>query len=300
MLNDLKQTSKQANKQTSKQANKQTSKQANKYFIASIILNILFLIVLSFAIYYARYSIINRFKPLFEKVNNLETNVDEMNPKPFIRKKEYININNAKENIDVLVLGNSLSLHGTVEGLWPQESGMAASKSENDYIHVLMKEISKNKNVGINLNVVNIAEFERNFKDFNFDVVSDLQSINPQYVIFQIGENVSRDEIAEYPELFKNKYIKLVGGFDNAVKIVCLPFWPDKNKNNIITDVGIQTGSFIVDLSHLGSGLDEKNLAESENKYDHPGVAAHPGDYGMKNIAMNVYSVFNAILKNKN
>jgi hypothetical protein len=26
------------------------------------------------------------------------------------------------------------------------------------------------------------------------------------------------------------------------------------------------------------------NLAKSENKYKHAGVAAHPGNYGMKNI----------------
>ena len=53
----------------------------------------------------------------------------------------------------------------------------------------------------------------------------------------------------------------------------------------------METGASLVDLSHLGSGLEPLNLARSENRYSHSGVAAHPGDYGMENIAKAVFAV---------
>lgn len=50
----------------------------------------------------------------------------------------------------------------------------------------------------------------------------------------------------------------------------------------------------MVDLSHLGSGADKQNYAESYKHYKQLGVGTHPGDYGMKNIADCLWTVFNA------
>jgi hypothetical protein len=273
-----------------------SSKQNNKLLVISITINICFAIVFSVGAYYKRDSIITRIRPYFRSSSNLEKEIAVMNPEPYIGKEEFINVTNSKNEITILVLGNSISLHGIVDGLWKYESGMAASSKEKDYVHVLVENISRTKKVGIKYIIVNIADFERNFGSFDFDRLTSLQNKNPQYIIFQIGENVSSTEITKHSDLFKQKYVSLINSFDNAIKIVCLPFWPDINKQVAITEVGIQTKSFIVDLSHLGNGIDEQNLAKSENKYSHTGVAAHPGDYGMNNIAMNIFSVFNAII----
>ncbi len=273
-----------------------SSKKINKLFVISITINICFFIVFSIGAYYMRDSIINIIKPYFRSSSNLEKDIAVMNPEPYIGKEEYINVTNSKKEITILVLGNSISLHGIVDGLWKYESGMAASSKEKDYVHVLVEKISRIKQVGIKYTIVNIADFERNFGSFDFDRLTSLKNQSPQYIIFQIGENVSSTEITEHSDLFKQKYISLVNSFGDATKIVCLPFWPDKNKQDAITEVGIQTKSFIVDLSHLGNGIDEQNLAKSENKYSHTGVAAHPGDYGMYNIAVNIFSVFNSII----
>lgn len=51
-----------------------------------------------------------------------------------------------------------------------------------------------------------------------------------------------------------------------------------------------------VDLSHLGSGVDPQNMAKSEGRYSIPGVAAHPGNYGMRNIANAIFSVARNII----
>jgi len=63
---------------------------------------------------------------------------------------------------------------------------------------------------------------------------------------------------------------------------------PRNNKKN---------NSHLVDLSRLGDGTDPLNLAKAEKKYKHPGVAAHPSDYGMKNIADALYATVNKIIK---
>ena len=86
-------------------------------------------------------------------------------------------------------------------------------------------------------------------------------------------------------------YCELIEGFKNSKRVVCIPFWPVKEKINIITDVAFSTGSRICDLSHLGSGIDPENFASSYKKYRKPGVGAHPGDIGMDRIAKNILCV---------
>ena len=44
-----------------------------------------------------------------------------------------------------------------------------------------------------------------------------------------------------------------------------------------------EVGAIFVDIGYLDR--DESNMARSERNYKHAGVAAHPGDKGMKAIA---------------
>ena len=116
----------------------------------------------------------------------------------------------------------------------------------------------------------------------------------------KVGENgkifggVSTKEIAQ--ELEK-QYAQLLANFPNSIKIICIPFWPDKNKQNVITKIAVDNNVYLVDLSHLGNGIDKKNYASSYRKYKQPGVGEHPGDYGMRNIANNLFTVINCTMK---
>src|SRR5438093_310492 len=60
-------------------------------------------------------------------------------------------------------------------------------------------------------------------------------------------------------------------------------FWADKTKDDLLQQACIAAGGTFVDLGALGK--DESNYARSERKFEHAGVAAHPGDKGMKAIA---------------
>jgi len=264
----------------------------------SIAFNLGMLLLFAFGLYFHRSALFKQIKPYFQRPIVPGSYAAKPDSTLFVGKEESINTTNAKSSIRILVLGNSVSLHEAVAGLWTHESGMAASEKNKDYVHLLMKKIASEKKVGVTFEVINIAEFERTFNSFNLNRFSALRARNPQYVIFQIGENIPCDEFPLISDQFKQHYMELVNYFGSATKIICLPFRPDMNKVYAITDVGIQTGAFIVDLSHLGNGLDEKNLAKKENTYNIPGVAVHPGDFGMENIAKNLFCVFNATLTN--
>ena len=208
-------------------------------------------------------------------------------------------INQDAETVEFLFLGNSLTYTGV-----PEEEpdkmrrGLTSTKIENDYVHRLVSLYAEKHNVNVKFSAVNIANFERGFveKDFSKDSADSLSLRyvhvkNPDFVIFQIGENVRQEDISKNGALFFERYCALVNGFENARKIVCLPFWPDKEKINVITEVALATDSMICDLSHLGSGLDPDNFASSYKKYKQPGVGSHPGDTGMDRIAKNIFSV---------
>lgn len=82
------------------------------------------------------------------------------------------------------------------------------------------------------------------------------------YVIVQICENVSHEDIQkENGEKFHTEYSNLLLEFSHSKKIITLPFLPDIDKINCITKVAIDNNCYLVDISHLGNGLDKTNFA---------------------------------------
>jgi hypothetical protein len=78
----------------------------------------------------------------------------------------------------MVVAGNSLAWHLAAEAIgWYQNNGMAASKPENDYAHLVFKmtdSIMPDKNV--RMRILNIADFERNFAGQIFTVINTFYS----------------------------------------------------------------------------------------------------------------------------
>jgi len=202
------------------------------------------------------------------------------------------------KTIKVAFIGNSITWHDPSEKIgWDHKAGMAASSIENDYVHRTVEKIARNKNVNVEFVVNNIADWEREFEDFDFSRIKGINNFKPDYTIFQLGENVAQADIEIKTDSFINNYISLINYIETKNnEIICLPFWYSKEKVQAITKVAIKTNSYLVDLSHLGNGLDKRNYVKSEMNYKHQGVAVHPGDFGMENISDNIYSIFNVIL----
>lgn len=278
----------------------------NRLVVLSILLNAVLIIAIGGYAYHKRDKIFKKIQSLFKTSHKeayqspREIALANFNNEPLLAVNDSMMVG-ADSTITFLFLGNSLTYTGVPEEEPDKENrGMASTKKEKDYVHVLLKTIADNNHLNIKYSVLNIAQFERTFSVHSFTIEKiKLASIQePDFLIVQIGENVAREDIVN-PEKFETEYIKLLSLFPHSKRIITIPFWPDKEKEYAITNVAIKSNSFLVDISHLGAGTDAKNFAASYRKYAEEGVGAHPGDYGMANIADCIYAIFNAIYCNQ-
>lgn len=105
-------------------------------------------------------------------------------------------------------------------------------------------------------------------------------------VIVAIGENVSEwttdDAKMKYAAAFDRLLTELRQHGKPAI-FVRSSFWANPAKDDIMRAASSDAAVTFVDLKALDR--DEANMARSERRFAHAGVAAHPGDQGMKAIA---------------
>ena len=214
---------------------------------------------------------------------------------------------NAVKTDRVLFLGNSITLHGPSESIgWTGNWGMAASAADKDYVHLVTQSLSQQYASASTANgpqtpqikIENIADFERQYTDYPVEEkLQDFLRFKPDLVIVAIGENV--------PDLFSEesktqfygsvtKLLRTIQANGNPTIVVRSCFWPNADKDAILKRATTDVSGIFVDISALSK--DDSNFARSERKIEHSGVAAHPGDNGMRAIAN---AIIDAIKKNK-
>ena len=188
----------------------------------------------------------------------------------------------------VLFLGNSITLHGPAAHIgWSGNWGMAASASEKDYVHLLLRRIAEATGRKPEAMIENIAEFERNYGTYNVGAaLKKPLEFNADLVVVAIGENVPAFPSEEAKKKFRSAFASLLAALRGRGKpaiFVRSCFWPDRNRDEIMREVCREAGGTFVDIS--GLARDESHSARAEREFAHAGVAAHPGDKGMKAIA---------------
>ncbi|MDB5732447.1 MAG: hypothetical protein JWQ03_2342 [Variovorax sp.] len=188
----------------------------------------------------------------------------------------------------VLFLGNSITRHGPkVDIGWTGNFGMAASAAEKDYVHVLTSSLAVSMGALPDVMVENIADFERNAEAIDLKArLEKCLAFKPQIVVIAIGENVPQLRTEADKAAFGRRFQKLLETFkvkDGPALFVRGCFWPDAAKDQVMQKVSLEAEATFVDISDLGK--DPANRARAERQIAHDGVAAHPGDKGMKAIA---------------
>lgn len=188
----------------------------------------------------------------------------------------------------ILILGNSITRHGPSQAIgWSGDWGMAASAQEKDFVHLVTGSLCAVEGAAPEVMVKNIAEFERQYA--GYDVAGKLKdaiAFGADLVILAIGENVPKFESEEAKAKFREKLVALLGALRanrGTMIVVRSCFWPNAAKDQILGQACREMGGVFVDISGLGK--DESNFARSERQFQHAGVAAHPGDKGMRAIA---------------
>lgn len=190
--------------------------------------------------------------------------------------------------LKMLFVGNSITRHGPAAKIgWTGNWGMAASTEDKDYVHLVVDAVAKKRGAKPEYLVANVADFERNFETFDFATKLKTQTdFAPDIVVLAIGENAPALQTEESKTKFKDSVTKLLTllktGPDTKLYVRSC-FWANTAKDTVLKEACAAAGGVFIDISALAR--DEGNYARSERKFDHEGVARHPGDKGMRAIA---------------
>lgn len=193
----------------------------------------------------------------------------------------------------VLYIGNSITLHGPAPQIgWTGNWGMAASTAEKDYVHLLTSELAKASGVQPEIMVSNAAQFERGYD--SIDIVKEFENelaFEADLVIVALGENVTAPTTDEAKTEFANAFTQLIATLQqhgDSVVFVRSSFWPNLTTDTLMRQASEDAGATFVDIS--GLTRDNSNEASAERKFEHAGVAAHPGDQGMQAITRAIFA----------
>jgi hypothetical protein len=239
-------------------------------------------------------------KNIIVKITNIKVQVEENMKKAFFAVLVIVVIigfaltgcGGAAEDYNIYFLGNSITLHGPrTEVGWYGNWGMAASKEENDYVHKLIKKLKNvynNQFIRINYGVRNIGNWELNF----FIELDDLEINKIDLLIIRLGENVN-EEYARNNNYYDalDRLIKKYKG-NNTKIIITDNYWSSEFKDTIQRNIAIDNGYYFVQINDLYSNYENSAFGQ----FEHPGVAKHPSDIGMENIAQRI---FDSIKENK-
>ena len=208
------------------------------------------------------------------------------------------------EPLKVLILGNSITWHSPAESLnWNGARGMAASSDETDYVHVLGDLLSDNL-YNVEIKAENIAALENywvkeNTYLWNHWVYKNYIDWKPDVIINTIGANMMNqlsDKNAAVAEDFVEPYRKIMEYFINGnedVKVIaCTTVITNDKVKEAIEAVAQADGYTYVD-GITGLTEDEYLAKDASNS----GVAAHPNDAGMAELAKRIFEAFAEIVK---
>lgn len=187
----------------------------------------------------------------------------------------------------MLFLGNSITLHSPRADLgWTNRCGMAASAPENDYVHLVAAAVAAADGKAPSLFVRNIADFETGGYrgDYGATLTNEV-AFAPDVIVIAVGENVSNftsdsDKMAYGDALAAlGRQFRAAGA---STVIFRAPWWRNAAKaDETYRAANAVDGAIYIDGADIGD--DRSNWAVG--LFDHSGVAAHPGDTGMRGLA---------------
>lgn len=186
----------------------------------------------------------------------------------------------------VLVIGNSITFHPPAPEIgWNKAWGMAASKPENDFFSILTDSLLT-YNPEIQTMRQNVYPFEKFFGTVDFADFADIKSFGADLLIVRLGENVDTGQVEGHN--FAESLIQFVNylkGSQDTEVVVTTMFWPNPIMNEQVSWAAKKEGWKLVDITFLS----EKNENMAIGEYADQGVASHPGDQGMREIARLIW-----------
>lgn len=201
----------------------------------------------------------------------------------------YSNAFSQKEPVfNILVLGNSITIHGKTEKIgWNGNWGMAASSVENDYVHILKRKFEI-KYPSLNMNFYNVSElFEKKYGNLDTNLLDKFKFFDADLIIIRLGDNIDRKYFSSHSlDSGLYKLVDYISAKNKKVN-VCITnrFWPDLYIDDALSIIAKKRNWIFVDISSLQDNRKNKAIGLFKNR----SVAEHPSDLGMKLIADKIW-----------
>ncbi len=190
----------------------------------------------------------------------------------------------------VLFVGNSITMHGYKPdiGWYGVNYGMAASCKEKDYVHRVLEGLGK-KEPDVVACVCQAAHWEREYT--RLDEVPEehygrARDFAADVIVLRIVENCDwkQHDSAVFRRKLK-RFLDYLNKTGEAKIIVTTGFWKHPGDADLRA-VAAERGYPLVELNDLG----EMDEMKAIGLFAHEGVANHPGDKGMEEIAQRILS----------
>lgn len=196
-----------------------------------------------------------------------------------------------------LALGNSLTRHG-LTSFWWNDVGMAATTAERDYVHQVSAYL-RARYGDIITETFNFADWERGTPDVPHGRREKLGQLDgylsgrPDLITIQLSENALDTSTFAEDTVDLLRYLREKA--PQADLVLIDDFWSEEKselKRKAADVCGVPFVSLRgmrSDASYLcGMGTTVYDAAGLPHTVDHPGVAAHPGDKGMRFMAERI------------
>jgi len=193
------------------------------------------------------------------------------------------------KGLRVMFVGNSITHHMPAPAIgWNYDWGMAASAPEKDYVHLCMDCIKK-IHPDPAFCICGAGRWEMNWKNGEsvFEEYQSAREFKADVIILRMIENCAKDGEKDHFAREWEKYVDFLDGTGKARLIVTTSFWRHP-MDEVIRDFAARRGQPLVELGDLGGNAAMK----AYGLFEHKGVASHPGDLGMAEIAARIMKVF--------
>lgn len=201
-------------------------------------------------------------------------------------ENEFISyIDSSGKGKRVLFIGNSITRHGKAPQIgWNNDFGMAASSIDRDYVHVFIKKFNE-KFPDSAFCICQASRWETNYQTGKevykyFQYAKDFKA---DIIVFRIIENCNVDTFNH--DVFFEEYVNFIDflNTNNAHIVLTSGFWKHPGDEDIEKVAKLKSYPFV----YLGD-LGEDEEMKATGLFEHRGVAAHPGDKGMQEIAIRI------------
>lgn len=204
--------------------------------------------------------------------------------------------NDSNEVLNYLAIGNSITIH-QINEYWWGEWGMAATKQDSDYFHVLSNLLNK-KNVvygtAINFSCWEVIYYDR---AETLSLLDSYLTEDLNLVTIQLGENITDTSTLENDYIEMIKYIQEKSP---SAKIFLIgQFWADNEKDTAKINACDFRNTYFVSLEDIqseeykiGIGANVNGDDGKSHTVEHDGVATHPNDLAMEYIANTIYTAY--------